>query len=85
MKVKALLEDRKWVRSGDWTRTDIESLNSYLFLTSKPVIYLVNLSKNDYIKKKNKWLPKIAAWIKENVPGTVIPYSVEFEREFIES
>ena len=31
MKVKALLEDRKWVRCGDWTRTDIESLNSVIY------------------------------------------------------
>jgi obg-like ATPase 1 len=40
-----------------------------LFLTSKPVIYLVNLSAEDYTRKKNKWLPKIAEWIKNNVPG----------------
>jgi len=44
-------------------------INSYLFLTSKPVIYLVNLSKEDFKRKKNKWLPKISEWIKNNVPG----------------
>jgi obg-like ATPase 1 len=33
----------------------IEILNKYLFLTSKPIIYLVNLSEKDYIRKKNKW------------------------------
>jgi obg-like ATPase 1 len=33
----------------------IEVLNRHLFITSKPVIYLVNLSEKDYIKKKNKW------------------------------
>lgn len=33
----------------------IEVLNKYLFLTSKPCIYLVNLAEKDYIKKKNKW------------------------------
>lgn len=33
----------------------IEVLNKYLFLTSKPIIYLVNLSEKDYIRKKNKW------------------------------
>jgi obg-like ATPase 1 len=27
-----------------------------LFLTSKPALYLVNLSEKDYIRKKNKWL-----------------------------
>lgn len=49
------------------------------------MVYLVNLSKEDYLKKKNKWLPKIAAWTKENVPGLLIPYSVDFEKEFLES
>lgn len=34
----------------------IDVLNKYLFLTSKPMIYLVNLSEKDYIRKKNKWL-----------------------------
>lgn len=33
----------------------IEVLNKYLFLTSKPMIYLVNLSEKDFIRKKNKW------------------------------
>jgi obg-like ATPase 1 len=33
----------------------IDVLNKYLFLTSKPMIYLVNLSEKDYIRKKNKW------------------------------
>lgn len=33
----------------------IEVLNKHLFLTAKPVIYLVNLSEKDYMRKKNKW------------------------------
>ena len=34
----------------------IEALNNiYLFLTAKPVIYLVNMSEKDYARKKNKW------------------------------
>lgn len=33
----------------------VEVLNKYLFLTSKPILYLVNLSEKDYIRKKNKW------------------------------
>ena len=37
----------------------MEVLNTHLFLTSKPVIYLVNLSTKDYIRRKNKWLVDI--------------------------
>ena len=49
-------------------------------LTAKPVTYLVNLSEKDYIRKKNKWLPKIKAWVDENNPGDlIIPFSVALE------
>jgi obg-like ATPase 1 len=49
-------------------------------LTAKPVVYLINLSEKDYIRQKNKHLPKIAEWIKTNSPGDpIIPISVSFE------
>jgi len=49
-------------------------------LTAKPVTYLVNLSEKDYVRKKNKWLPKIKAWIDTNNPGDpLIPFSVALE------
>lgn len=63
----------------------IETLNKYLFLTSKPVIYLVNLSDKDFIRKKNKWLPKIKEWIDKNDPGALlIPFSGAFEQQLSE-
>ncbi len=44
------------------------------------MVYLVNLSERDYIRKKNKNLAGIAAWIKEHAEGDpVIPISVSFE------
>lgn len=52
-----------------------------MFLTAKQLIYLVNLSEDDYLRKKNKWLAKIAAWVKENLPGQIIPYSAEHEQK----
>jgi obg-like ATPase 1 len=49
-------------------------------LTAKPVVFLVNLSEKDYIRQKNKHLPKIAEWVKKNAPGDpIIPLSVCFE------
>lgn len=33
----------------------IDIVNDLQLLTAKPVIYLVNLSERDYIRKKNKW------------------------------
>jgi ribosome-binding ATPase YchF (GTP1/OBG family) len=53
-------------------------------LTSKPIVYLVNMSATDYTRKKNKWLPKIHAWIQEHGGGVMIPFSVEFEAKLWE-
>jgi obg-like ATPase 1 len=40
----------------------------------------VNLSEKDYLRKKNKHLPKIAQWVKENAEGDpILPVSVCFE------
>ncbi|XP_071196726.1 obg-like ATPase 1 isoform X5 [Salvelinus alpinus] len=61
LKIKNWVADeRKHVRyCRDWTKKEIEVLNKYLFLTSKPMIYLINLSEKDYIRRKNKWLVTI--------------------------
>jgi ribosome-binding ATPase YchF (GTP1/OBG family) len=53
-------------------------------LTSKPVIYLVNMSASDFIRKKNKWLPKIHQWVQEHGGGVMIPFSVEWEAKLWE-
>jgi len=51
-KVKQILEEeKKFVRQHDWNEKDVESLNKHLFLTAKPLVYLVNLSEEDYKKK----------------------------------
>ncbi|KAH9058331.1 P-loop containing nucleoside triphosphate hydrolase protein [Lactarius vividus] len=70
----------KDVRKGDWTNKEIDVVNGLSLLTAKPVTYLVNLSEKDYIRKKNKWLPRIKAWIDANNPGDpLIPFSVALE------
>ncbi|KAK0178870.1 hypothetical protein PV327_007713 [Microctonus hyperodae] len=86
LKVKTvLMEEKKQIRFADWSASDIEVLNKYLFLTSKPVIYLVNLSEKDYIRKKNKWLIKIKEWVDKNDSGaSLIPFSGVFENKVID-
>jgi len=34
-KVAAILEQKKWVRTGDWNNKEIEVVNKHFFLTSK--------------------------------------------------
>lgn len=79
-KILAWIKDGKDVRKGDWTPKEIEVINPLFLLTAKPVVYLINLSEKDYIRKKNKHLPKVAEWIKEHAAGDpIIPLSVSFE------
>ncbi|EJU04665.1 GTP-dependent nucleic acid-binding protein engD [Dacryopinax primogenitus] len=79
-KIFALLQDNKDVRKGEWGNKEIDIVNSLQLLTAKPVTYLVNLSEKDYVRKKNKWLPKIKGWIDEHNPGDpLIPFSVALE------
>jgi obg-like ATPase 1 len=67
------------VRDHDWNYKEIDILNKHLFFSAKPVVYLVNISEQDYIKKKNKWLAKISDWVNKHGGGKIIPYSVAFE------
>ncbi|EEH21053.1 GTP-binding protein YchF [Paracoccidioides brasiliensis Pb03] len=74
------LKEGKDIRKGDWTPKEVEVINPLFLLTAKPVVYLINLSERDYIRQKNKYLPKVADWIKTNSPGDpIIPVSVAFE------
>ena len=70
--------------AGNWKAAEVEVLNEHQFLTAKTVVYLVNMSEKDFIRQKNKWLAKIHAWVQENVPGPIIPYSAVFENKLAE-
>jgi obg-like ATPase 1 len=62
----------------------VEVINSLTLLTAKPITYLVNLSERDFVRKKNKWLARIKAWIDENNPGdALIPFSVALEERLV--
>jgi obg-like ATPase 1 len=79
-KILAWLKDGKDVRKGDWSPKEVEVINPLFLLSAKPVVYLVNLSEKDYVRQKNKYLPKVMEWIKTNAAGDpVLPISVSFE------
>eukprot|EP00475_Leptophrys_vorax_P041534 TRINITY_DN78302_c0_g1_i1.p1 TRINITY_DN78302_c0_g1~~TRINITY_DN78302_c0_g1_i1.p1 ORF type:complete len:434 (-),score=143.03 TRINITY_DN78302_c0_g1_i1:75-1295(-) len=81
-KLVDMLERNISVRSGEWTNPEVELINEKMrLITTKPITYLVNLSKNDFIKKKNKFLPGIQAWIKSHGGGSLIPFSIDYEQE----
>jgi obg-like ATPase 1 len=79
---KELLEAGKDVRHGAWKNEDIDILNEQLFLSAKPVVYLVNIGNEEYTLQKNKYLAKINEWVKTHDPGAkIIPFSATFESE----
>ncbi|KAL2017709.1 hypothetical protein VTK56DRAFT_1734 [Thermocarpiscus australiensis] len=79
-KILAWLKGGKDVRKGNWAPKEVEVINPLFLLTAKPVVFLVNLSEKDYIRKKNKHLPKIVEWVKQHAEGDpIIPISVSFE------
>ncbi|KAF8899877.1 P-loop containing nucleoside triphosphate hydrolase protein [Gymnopilus junonius] len=82
--LKTLTVDSKDIRKAEWNNKEIDVINGLQLLTAKPVTYLVNLSEKDYIRKKNKWLPKIKAWIDANNTGDpLIPFSVALEERLV--
>uniref|UniRef100_A0A915PHT1 Obg-like ATPase 1 n=2 Tax=Filarioidea TaxID=6295 RepID=A0A915PHT1_9BILA len=86
LKVRKLLEeDGQPVRLVTWNEKEVEVLNHHLLLTAKPIVYLINLSDTDYIRKKNKWLAKIKTWLDVNDPHAVcIPFSGTLELKLME-
>jgi obg-like ATPase 1 len=83
-KVLEYLESGKDIRFGDWNNRETEWLNTNPLITSKPVVYLVNLNEDKFIKKKSKWLPKIFEWVKEHGGEPIIPFSGTFEAKLVE-
>ncbi|KAI3455925.1 hypothetical protein Pfo_012588 [Paulownia fortunei] len=59
---------------------DIEILNTFQLLTAKPVVYLVSAISNIIKEKRNKFLPKIHAWVQEHSDEIIIPFSCVLER-----
>jgi len=46
-KARALLEDGKQLRSVDWTDAEAEALRPLFLITTKPVLYVVNVDQSD--------------------------------------
>jgi len=80
-----LTDEKKDVRFGEWGTKDVDVIDSLNLLTAKPALFLVNMSKTDFLKKKNKHLPKLKAWMDEHRPGEkMLPYSADLEQELFD-
>eukprot|EP01012_Entosiphon_sulcatum_P031570 TRINITY_DN4001_c0_g2_i1.p1 TRINITY_DN4001_c0_g2~~TRINITY_DN4001_c0_g2_i1.p1 ORF type:complete len:394 (-),score=69.50 TRINITY_DN4001_c0_g2_i1:45-1226(-) len=81
---KEHLEAGNNIRCGSWGLAEIEFLNTLQLLTAKGAVYLVNCSPEDYIRKKNRWLPKIKEWIDARTGEPLIPISANLEQKLID-
>jgi len=78
-------DEKKEVRFGDWSAREIEWLNDLQLITAKPVVYLVNMTEEDYFKKKSRWLVKIKQWIDaKQKDQPIIPFSGALETKLLE-
>ena len=86
-KVGEYLKANKLISKQEWTPIEVEKINETLptLITTKPVIYLLNMSAKSYRTKKSKHLKPVFEWITANGGGTIIPYSVELEQELWEA
>jgi GTP-binding protein YchF len=80
----ALLQKNTPVQTGEFTSGEVELIKDWGLITTKPQVYVINLSKKNFIRKGSKWLPKISAWVKEHGDGQIIPMSCEFENEYFD-
>lgn len=83
-KINSHLETRKEIRFGEWSGKEIDFLRTLNLLTAKPVIYLVNMSEEDFKKQKSKWLSKIKAWVEGKSKDVIIPFSAALEQKLFE-
>jgi obg-like ATPase 1 len=82
-KCKELLENNQPLGKATWTAQEIDKINELIpgAITTKPMIYLCNITSKNYIKGGNKYLPKIKEWVDAHGGGLVLPFSIEFEEE----
>lgn len=75
----------KEARFGEWSSKEIDVLNDLHLITSKAALHLVNMSEPDFIRQKNKWLPKVKEWIEKNRPGEkMVFYSAALEAKLFD-
>jgi len=77
-----LLESNTPVQTGEFSMGEVDVIKDWGFITTKPQIYVVNMSKKNFIRKGSKYLPIIQTWVKEHGGGQIIPTSCEFEQEY---
>lgn len=80
-KVQLSLADNIMVKDINWAESDVEILMQNQFLTANPVVYVINLSPEDYISKESHWFAPVKSWIEANGGGEIVNFSCLFESQ----
>ena len=83
-KCKKLIDANTPVQTGEFSAAEVDLIRDWGLITTKPQIYVVNLSQKNFIRKGSKWLPKIGEWVNSHGGGLVIPMSCEFEQNLFD-
>lgn len=83
-KCKKLLDSNTPIQTGEFSAGEVDVIKDWGMITTKPQIYVVNLSQKNFIRKGSKWLPKINQWVNEHGGGQIIPVSCEFEMKLFD-
>lgn len=83
--VKKVLEQGKSARVLDLNDDQKAMLRGFNLLSQKPIIYVLNVSEDDYINdlKNNKYVDKLKAFAAEE-GSEIVPISVKIEEEMSE-
>lgn len=75
-----LIGGQRIINKKDWTNDQIDILNRHHFLSTKPSVYLANMSESQYLKGDDSTIKAIKDWVNEFAPGSpVIPISAQYE------
>jgi GTP-binding protein YchF len=83
-KCTKLIEANTPIQTGEFSGTEVELIRDWATITTKPMIYVVNLSQKNFLRKGSKWLPKINDWVKSHGGGQILPVSCEFEQNLFD-
>ncbi|KAI0142760.1 putative GTP-binding protein [Xylariaceae sp. FL1272] len=81
-KVLKWLQDGNDVRKGNWTVKEVQAINSLFLLSAKPVVYLVNMEEDSYIRNRGnkERMAKIMEWREKNAKSDpFLKISISFE------
>ena len=82
--LRILSTGEKDIRSGDWSDGEIAVLNPHCLLTAKPAMYVLNVSKEEYLGGQYKYLREVQDYVDSVDDGAkVTPFSVEYEQEIV--